>query len=107
MDAETEAAIQRSLSEVVGGRTVVVIAHRLSTVRGADQIVVLNEGRIVERGTHAELLELGGRYRELYDRQYQLEHNLFINPGEDPTVDDDEEGAPRPAGARAVDPRSL
>jgi subfamily B ATP-binding cassette protein MsbA len=65
------------------GRTTFVIAHRLSTIRTADQILVLEGGEIVERGTHRELLEQRGRYRELYDRQYMLEHDRFINPGEE------------------------
>jgi subfamily B ATP-binding cassette protein MsbA len=60
-----------------------VIAHRLSTIRSADQILVLENGEIVERGTHDQLLALNGRYKQLYDRQYQIELNRFINPGED------------------------
>ena len=60
-----------------------MIAHRLSTIRSADQILVLENGEIVERGTHEELLALAGRYKQLYDRQYQIELNRFINPGED------------------------
>ena len=60
-----------------------MIAHRLSTIRSADQILVLEEGEIVERGTHEELLEKGGRYKQLYDKQYRFEKNQFINPGED------------------------
>jgi len=64
-------------------RTTFVIAHRLSTIVNSDQILVLEHGEIVERGTHTELLKKQGRYRELYERQYQLEMNRFINPGED------------------------
>jgi subfamily B ATP-binding cassette protein MsbA len=70
------------------GRTTFVIAHRLSTIRRADQILVMEEGRIVERGRHAELHAAGGRYRELYDRQHQLEENLFLAPGEGDVVED-------------------
>ena len=69
------------------GRTTFVIAHRLSTIRSADQILVLEEGEIVERGTHEDLLAHGGRYRQLYDKQYNFERNQFINPGEDFTPD--------------------
>ena len=75
--------IQDGLRALRAGRTTFVIAHRLSTIRGADQILVLEEGRIVERGTHAELMELGGRYRELHDRQHRIESDLFVNPGEE------------------------
>jgi len=64
------------------GRTTFVIAHRLSTIRRADQILVVEEGRIVEHGTHAQLLALGGRYYDLYTRQHGLEENLFLAPGE-------------------------
>ena len=63
--------------------TTLVIAHRLSTIRSADQILVMEGGEIVERGTHAELLARHGRYRQLYDKQYRFEQDLFINPGED------------------------
>jgi len=65
------------------GRTTFVIAHRLSTITSAEQILVLEHGQIVERGTHQELLAVGGRYRDLYNRQYQLEQDQFINPGEE------------------------
>jgi ABC-type multidrug transport system fused ATPase/permease subunit len=82
LDSESEAAIQEGLAELMKGRTTFVIAHRLSTVRQADTILVLEEGRIVESGRHAELLTLGGRYHALYTRQYNLESNLFLNPGE-------------------------
>ena len=83
LDSESEALIQDGLRRCGTGRTTFVIAHRLSTIRSADQILVLEHGEIVERGTHAELLALGGRYRTLYDKQYNLEADRFINPGED------------------------
>jgi subfamily B ATP-binding cassette protein MsbA len=84
LDSESEALIQDGLRKLRAGRTAFVIAHRLSTIRSADQILVLEGGRIVERGTHAELLRRGGLYRRLHDRQRGLEDDLFINPGEDP-----------------------
>jgi subfamily B ATP-binding cassette protein MsbA len=83
LDSESEAQIQDGLRTLRRGRTTFVIAHRLSTIRSADQILVIEHGEIVERGTHEQLLALGGRYRELYDRQYKLELDRFINPGED------------------------
>ena len=83
LDSESEALIQEGLGQLQRGRTSFVIAHRLSTIRSADQILVLEAGEIVERGTHAELFEQGGRYRDLHDRQYAWEENTFVNPGED------------------------
>jgi ABC-type multidrug transport system fused ATPase/permease subunit len=83
LDSESEAKIQDGLRSLRQGRTTFVIAHRLSTIRSADQILVLEHGEIVERGTHEELLALGGRYRTLYDKQYRFEADRFINPGED------------------------
>jgi subfamily B ATP-binding cassette protein MsbA len=83
LDSESEQMIQDGLRQLRTGRTTFVIAHRLSTIRSADQILVLEGGEVVERGTHAELLELGGRYRQLYDKQYKFETDRFINPGED------------------------
>ncbi|MBO6573914.1 MAG: ABC transporter ATP-binding protein [Rhodothermales bacterium] len=83
LDSESEALIQEGFRSLREGRTTFVIAHRLSTIRSADQILVLEEGRIVERGTHAELMALDGRYRELHDKQYRWEEDLFVNPGED------------------------
>jgi ATP-binding cassette subfamily B protein len=70
LDSESEAAVQEALRTALSGRTSVVIAHRLSTVREADQLLVIDEGRIAERGTHAELLEAGGLYAELYRTQF-------------------------------------
>ncbi len=82
LDSESEAMIQEGLSYLMRGRTTFVIAHRLSTIRRADQILVIDEGRIVERGRHDELLAQGGLYHELYMRQHGLEQNLFLAPGE-------------------------
>lgn len=83
LDSESEALIQEGLQQLQLGRTSFVIAHRLSTIRSADQILVLEAGEIIERGTHAELYAASGRYRELHDRQYAWEANTFVNPGED------------------------
>jgi ATP-binding cassette subfamily B protein len=70
LDSESEVAVQRALKSALSGRTSLVIAHRLSTIREADQILVVDEGRIIERGTHAELLEAGGLYADLYHTQF-------------------------------------
>ncbi len=83
LDSESEAMIRDGLRNLRRGRTTFVIAHRLSTIESADQILVLEAGVIVERGTHHELMALGGRYRELHDRQYGVERDVYINPGED------------------------
>jgi subfamily B ATP-binding cassette protein MsbA len=83
LDSESEAMIQDGLRSLREGRTTFVIAHRLSTIQSADQILVLEGGEIVERGTHGELLAKNGRYRQLYDKQYRFEKDRFINPGED------------------------
>jgi subfamily B ATP-binding cassette protein MsbA len=96
LDSESEAMIQDGLARLRQGRTTFVIAHRLSTIRTADQILVVEGGEVVESGRHAELLAAGGRYRQLHDRQYQLETDLFINPGEDFT--------PEPAAAAVTPP---
>src|SRR5262249_28507612 len=69
LDAESEEIIQRNMASIVKGRTVIIIAHRLSAVRIAHRIIALDHGRIVEDGTHAELLRLGGRYADLWRRQ--------------------------------------
>jgi subfamily B ATP-binding cassette protein MsbA len=83
LDSESEALIQDGLRSLRAGRTTFVIAHRLSTIQSADQILVLEGGEIVERGTHDQLLAVNGRYRQLYDKQYRFERDRFINPGED------------------------
>ena len=82
LDSESEAMIQAGLNQLMQGRTTFVIAHRLSTIRRADQILVVEQGRVVERGNHAQLFALGGRYYDLYTRQHGLEANLFLAPGE-------------------------
>ncbi len=106
LDSESEALIQDGLRRLRRGRTTFVIAHRLSTIRSADQILVLEEGQIVERGTHAELMALGGRYRELHDRQHRVEEDVFINPGEDPTRALEEASVTLPQ-TRPASPRDL
>ncbi len=86
LDSESEAMIQAGLNQLMQGRTTFVIAHRLSTIRRADQILVVEGGLIVERGSHAELFAMGGRYYDLYTRQHGLEENLFLAPGEGDAV---------------------
>ncbi len=83
LDSESEALIQEGLNNLRQGRTTFVIAHRLSTIRSADQILVVEAGEILERGKHDELVANNGRYKQLYDKQYRFEQNLFVNPGED------------------------
>jgi subfamily B ATP-binding cassette protein MsbA len=82
LDSESEALIQSGLASLMQDRTTFVIAHRLSTIRRADQILVIEEGRVVECGSHASLYELRGRYYDLYTRQYEVDRNLFLAPGE-------------------------
>ncbi|MHB1021097.1 MAG: ABC transporter ATP-binding protein [Acidobacteriaceae bacterium] len=96
LDSESEQMIQAGLAYLMQGRTTFVIAHRLSTIRRADQILVIEEGRILERGTHDTLYALGGRYYDLYTRQHGLETNLFLAPGEGDSVED----ADRDSGKR-------
>jgi subfamily B ATP-binding cassette protein MsbA len=103
LDSESEALIQDGLRSLRRGRTTFVIAHRLSTIQSADQILVLEGGEIVERGTHHELLAAGGRYRQLYDKQYRFERDRFINPGEDFTPEPEQV----PVTAPAVPPTRL
>jgi len=83
LDSESESMIQDGLRALRRGRTTFVIAHRLSTIRSANQILVIEAGEIVERGTHEQLLVANGRYKQLYDKQYNFERDRFINPGED------------------------
>jgi subfamily B ATP-binding cassette protein MsbA len=99
LDSESEAMIQDGLRTLRRGRTTFVIAHRLSTIRSADQILVLEGGEIIERGTHRELYALGGRYRQLHDKQYSFEYDRFINPGEDFTPEP-EQPQPVPTSGR-------
>src|SRR5215475_12369993 len=95
LDTESETLIQEGLAALMAGRTTFVIAHRLSTIRSADQILVLEHGEIVERGTHAQLIAQRGRYFDLYTRQAGLEANRFINPGEKGLEDDVESSEER------------
>ena len=82
LDSESEALIQEGLKYLVEGRTTFVIAHRLSTIRSADQILVIENGLVVEKGNHQKLYSNRGRYYDLYTRQHKLESNLFLAPGE-------------------------
>ena len=106
LDSESEALIRDGLQSLRHGRTTFVIAHRLSTIESSDQILVIEGGEIVERGTHRELIAMNGRYRQLYDKQYGMERDRFINPGEDVTPEtpsplDELKNVPRPP-ARAL-----
>jgi subfamily B ATP-binding cassette protein MsbA len=103
LDSESEQHIRDGLRALRKGRTTFVIAHRLSTIQSADQILVLEGGEIVERGKHRDLLARAGRYKQLYDKQYQLELDQFINPGEDFTP----EPAAVVAGGRTLPPSAL
>lgn len=106
LDSESEAYIQQGLKYLMEGRTTFVIAHRLSTIRQADQILVVEAGRIVERGRHEELLALQGRYYELYTRQHGLETNLFLAPGEGDKMEE-QNGSGKSGGAGVPDAMSL
>ena len=92
LDSESEQMIQQGLSYLMQGRTTFVIAHRLSTIRRADQILVMERGQIVERGTHEQLYAARGRYYDLYTRQHGVEENLFLAPGEGDPLDEDANG---------------
>jgi subfamily B ATP-binding cassette protein MsbA len=97
LDSESEELIQEGLSYLMKGRTTFVIAHRLSTIRRADQILVIEQGRVHERGTHESLYALGGRYFYLYTKQHGVESNLFLAPGEGAVGDD---GSPIGSGVQ-------
>ncbi len=94
LDSESEEMIQHGLAHLMKGRTTFVIAHRLSTIRRADQILVVEDGRIVERGNHESLYEAKGRYYDLYTKQHGLEANLFLAPGEGDEIPEDGENGP-------------
>ncbi len=106
LDSESEEMIQEGLSYLMQGRTTFVIAHRLSTIRRADQILVVEAGRIVERGTHQSLFDLGGRYYELYTKQHGIEQNLFLAPGEGDIVEEAAETVPN-SNIADPDPSAL
>jgi subfamily B ATP-binding cassette protein MsbA len=89
LDSESEALIRDGLRTLRRGRTTFVIAHRLSTIQSADQILVLEDGRIVERGTHTELIAVAGLYRRLYEKQRMIAEDVYVNPGEDPVPEAD------------------
>jgi len=97
LDSESEGMIQEGLRYLMQGRTTFVIAHRLSTIRRADQILVMEQGQIVERGTHEQLYAAQGRYYDLYTRQQGLEDNLFLAPGEGDALEGDGNGSSGPA----------
>jgi subfamily B ATP-binding cassette protein MsbA len=102
LDSESEGMIQEGLSYLMQGRTTFVIAHRLSTIRRADQILVVEQGKIVERGNHEELFAMHGRYYELYTKQHGLESNLFLAPGEGDEVPEPSETGEAPLVKGAV-----
>jgi subfamily B ATP-binding cassette protein MsbA len=102
LDSESEAMIQEGLAHLMRGRTTFVIAHRLSTIRRANQILVVEAGNIVERGTHPELFALRGRYWDMYTRQHQLDENLFLAPGEGDVVPADNAALPAAASRGAI-----
>src|SRR6202166_631655 len=107
LDSESEAFIQEGLRYLMRGRTTFVIAHRLSTVRRADQILVVEAGKIVERGTHASLYAAAGRYYDLYTKQHEVESNLFLAPGEGDSDDADAARASAVARSGAAIPDAI
>lgn len=107
LDSESEALIQDGLSYLMQGRTTFVIAHRLSTIRRADQILVVEAGQIVERGTHQSLYELGGRYFDLYTKQHGIEQNLFLAPGEGGEPEESAGEIPQNGAAEELDQEKV
>jgi ABC-type multidrug transport system fused ATPase/permease subunit len=99
LDSESEALIQEGLRYLMRGRTTFVIAHRLSTIRRAEQILVIQDGRVLERGTHASLYAAQGRYFELYNKQHAVETNLFLAPGEGDKTEEDSSDTARNGGS--------
>src|SRR5271154_1685555 len=107
LDSESEALIQEGLRYLMRGRTTFVIAHRLSTIRRAEQILVVEGGSIIERGTHATLYALGGRYYDLYTKQHAVEANLFLAPGEGDALSDAEKQANASGGREPAIPDAI
>ena len=107
LDSESEALIQEGLRYLMRGRTTFVIAHRLSTIRRADQILVVEAGRIIERGNHASLYASGGRYYDLYTKQHEVETNLFLAPGEGDVSFEDPDAAANSNGADSTIPDAI
>lgn len=107
LDSKSEGYIQEGLRALREGRTSFVIAHRLSTIQSADQIFVIEDGRIVERGTHSELVAVGGRYLELYTKQNRLAMDLYVNPGEKPREEPEEEDLAKTSRAADVGVRPF
>jgi subfamily B ATP-binding cassette protein MsbA len=107
LDSESEAMIQEGLAHLMRGRTTFVIAHRLSTIRRADQILVVEGGNIVERGTHSQLFARRGRYWDMYTRQHAVDDNLFLAPGEGDAIPEPEAGASGTTREAPLVPRGL
>jgi subfamily B ATP-binding cassette protein MsbA len=107
LDSESEALIQEGLKYLMRGRTTFVIAHRLSTIRRAEQILVIQDGRILERGTHQSLYAAQGRYFELYNKQHAVESNLFLAPGEGDKKDEDFNDSPGSTAAGGSLPEAI
>ena len=107
LDSESEGYIQEGLRALRKDRTSFVIAHRLSTIQSADEIFVVEDGKIVERGTHPELLALNGRYHDLHTRQNRLAMDLFVNPGEAAEEESEEESRKPTPKASSGDVRSM